>query len=105
MISAVISKILGAVFKIPLTNILGGVGMSYFSCAYSLFLPVYALSVTGLSTSVAHLTAQSAVFGMYDNARKVRKTAILIFSLTGLAGSLIIYFTAKPFCTYIGDCP
>lgn len=105
MISAVISKILGAVFKIPLTNILGGVGMSYFSCAYSLFLPVYALSVTGLSTAVAHLTAQSAVFGMYDNARKVRKTAILIFSLTGLAGSLIIYFTAKPFCTYIGDCP
>ena len=105
MISAIISKFLGAVFKIPLTNILGGVGMSYFSCAYSIFLPVYALSVTGLSTAVAHLTAQSAVFGMYGNARKVRKTAILIFSATGLAGSLIIYLIAKPFCIYIGECP
>ena len=64
MLSAVISKILGAVFKIPLTNILGGVGMSYFSCAYSIFLPVYALSVTGLSASVSRLTAQSSAFAM-----------------------------------------
>jgi len=105
MMSAVISKLLGAVFKIPLTNILGGVGMSYFSCAYSIFLPVYALSVTGLSASVSRLTAQSAAFGMYDNARKVRRTAILIFSVLGIIGSLIIYLTARPFCIYIGDCP
>lgn len=105
MLSAVISKILGAVFKIPLTNILGGVGMSYFSCAYSIFLPVYALSVTGLSASVSRLTAQSSAFGMYENARKVRRTAIIIFSVLGAFGSLIIYFTAKPFCIYIGDCP
>ena len=46
MISAVAAKVMGAFFKIPLTNILGGVGMSYFSCAYSLFMPVYALTVT-----------------------------------------------------------
>lgn len=37
--SAVIAKAIGALFKIPLTNMLGGVGMSYFSCAYGLFLP------------------------------------------------------------------
>ena len=40
MASAVIAKGLGAVFRIPLTNILGGVGMSYFSAAYSIFMPV-----------------------------------------------------------------
>ena len=47
MASAVISKAFGALFKIPLTNMLGGVGMSYFSCAYSLFMPIFALTVTG----------------------------------------------------------
>lgn len=105
MISAVISKVLGAVFKIPLTNILGGVGMSYFSCAYSIFLPVYALSVTGLSAAVSRLTAQSAAMGMYSSARKVRRTALVIFSAAGLAGSFIIYFAARPFSIYIGGCP
>ncbi|HOF68140.1 MAG TPA: oligosaccharide flippase family protein, partial [Ruminococcus sp.] len=64
MLSAAIAKMLGALFKIPLTNMLGGVGMGYFSCAYSLFLPIYALTVTGLSSAVARLTAQSTALEM-----------------------------------------
>lgn len=105
MVSAVFAKLLGAFFKIPLTNILGGVGMSYFSCAYSLFMPVYGLTVTGLSSAVARMTAQSMAFGMYENALKIRKTAHLVFILFGLTGSLAIIFIAKPFCLYMVDCP
>ena len=43
-VSMVISKIIGAVFKIPLTNILGGVGMGYYSTAYSLYTPIFAIA-------------------------------------------------------------
>lgn len=100
MVSAAAAKLLGAVFKIPLTNILGGVGMSYFSCAYSLFMPVYALTVTGLSSAVARMTAQSAALGMYENAAKVRRTALVLFSFAGLAGSLLILLLAKPFSVH-----
>ena len=35
-------KLIGALFKIPLTNILGGVGMSCFNVAYDLYYPLYA---------------------------------------------------------------
>lgn len=97
MISAAAAKVLGALFKIPLTNILGGVGMSYFSCAYSLFMPVYALTVTGLSSAVARMTAKSAALGMYSNIRRVRRTALLIFSAVGLLGSIAVLLLAKPF--------
>ncbi|MCD7811431.1 MAG: polysaccharide biosynthesis C-terminal domain-containing protein [Ruminococcus sp.] len=104
MASAVLAKLLGALFKIPLTNILGGVGMSYFSCAYSLFMPIYALTVTGLSAAVARMTAQSAALGMYENAKRVRRTALALFSAAGLAGSVLILLLAKPFCVYAVDC-
>ena len=97
MLSAAAAKVLGAVFKIPLTNLLGGVGMSYFSCAYSIFLPVYAFSVTGLSTAVAAMTAKSSALGMYENIRRIRRTALILFSLVGIAGSLLIFLLAKPF--------
>ena len=97
MLSAVAAKVLGAVFKIPLTNMLGGVGMSYFSCAYSIFMPVYAFSVTGLSTAVAAMTAKSQIFGMQENICRIRRTALLLFSLVGVAGSLLIFLLAKPF--------
>lgn len=105
MFSAVVAKILGAFFKIPLTNILGGVGMSYFSCAYSLFMPVYALTVTGVSSAVARMTAQSMALGMAENARKVRRTALIVFSAAGLAGSLLTFILAKPFSVYSVNSP
>ncbi|MBP5379616.1 MAG: polysaccharide biosynthesis C-terminal domain-containing protein [Ruminococcus sp.] len=105
MISAAAAKLLGAVFKIPLTNILGGVGMSYFSCAYSLFMPVYALAVTGLSSAVAKMTAESAALGMYRNAAKIRRTALALFSAVGLGGSLLILLLARPFSTYVIGLP
>ena len=100
MLSAAVAKALGALFKIPLTNLLGGVGMSYFSCAYSLFMPVYALTVTGLSSAVARMTAQSIALGMYKNAKKVRSTALILFSAVGLAGSAVTFLLSKSFSLY-----
>ena len=100
MASAVISKAFGALFKIPLTNMLGGVGMSYFSCAYSLFMPIYALTVTGLSSAVARMVARSLALGMYDNIKRIRRTALLIFSIFGFFGSALIFLLAKPFSEF-----
>ncbi|MDE6092176.1 MAG: polysaccharide biosynthesis C-terminal domain-containing protein [Ruminococcus sp.] len=100
MLSAAAAKALGALFKIPLTNLLGGVGMSYFSCAYSLFMPVYALTVTGLSSAVARMTAQSIALGMYRNAKKVRSTALILFSAVGLVGSMVTFLLSKSFSVY-----
>ena len=97
MVSAVIAKVLGAVFRIPLTNILGGVGMSYFSTAYSIFMPVYALTVTGLSSACARMTARSCALDMYANAARIRRVALGIFSAAGLLGALGIWLFAEPF--------
>ncbi|MEG1886626.1 MAG: polysaccharide biosynthesis protein, partial [Oscillospiraceae bacterium] len=35
-------KLIGAAFRIPLTGLLGEVGMGYFSTSYDLYLPIYA---------------------------------------------------------------
>ena len=97
MLSAAAAKLLGAFFKIPLTNILGGVGMSYFSCAYSIFMPVYSLTVTGLTAAVARMTAKAAAVGDSMQVQSIRRTALILFSLAGLAGSLLIALLARSF--------
>lgn len=95
--SALITKALGALFKIPLTMLLGGVGMGYFGCAYGLFLPIYALSITGLSTAVASLVAKEHGAGHIQNVRKIRRTARLLFAGVGLLLSGFIWLFAVPF--------
>lgn len=96
MVSAAVSKLLGAVFRIPLTNMLGGVGMSFFSGAYSVFLPVYAFTVTGISSAAARMTARSMALEMYGNIRRIRRVALCVFSLAGMIGSLAVLLLAVP---------
>ncbi|MDO5561089.1 MAG: polysaccharide biosynthesis C-terminal domain-containing protein [Oscillospiraceae bacterium] len=104
IISALIAKVIGAFFKIPLTNIIGGIGMSYFSGAYGLFLPIYAVFVTGLSAASAKLTAENTVIYGIKGAKKVKKYALINFSLIGIAGTLLLIACSWPFSKYvIGD--
>lgn len=100
MLSALLAKLLGAGFRIPLTALLGGTGMGYFSCAYGLFLPVFALSVTGINTAVATLTAQSLARDDEDSAATIAKTARRLFGRAGLVGSILLFLLAEPLCTH-----
>lgn len=97
--SALAAKILGAVFRIPLTAMLGGAGMGYFSCAYGLFLPVFALSVTGINTAVSAVTARA--LAKHDTASAVRtaKLSLRMFGIGGAAAALGLFLLAKPLCS------
>ncbi|MBR7084212.1 MAG: polysaccharide biosynthesis C-terminal domain-containing protein [Oscillospiraceae bacterium] len=96
-VSALFAKLCGAMFKLPLTAMLGGTGMGYFSCAYGLFLPVYAVFVTGLSTAVAKPVADFVGKKKFSCALKVRKTARKLCFLMGLAGTAGAFCFAKYF--------
>lgn len=96
-VSAVFAKLCGALFKLPLTNLLGGTGMGYFSCAYGLFLPLYAVFVTGISTAVARPVADFAGRGNIPAACRVRHIARLFCAGMGLAGSVLAIVLARSF--------
>lgn len=104
-ISMFIVKILGAAFKIPLGNILGGEGMGYFSTAFSMFTPVLALTASGIPMVVTQVTAQKASRGEYGELAHFRRCALILGAAAGLAGTLIIMVAALPFCSYIANSP
>lgn len=103
--SMTITKIVGAVFKIPLANILGGTGMGYFSTAYGLYSPVFALTAAGIPTVMMRLTAQNIAANRPENALKTRRTALLLFSLVGLAGTLVVALFSAFFANHIACSP
>ena len=96
--SALLAKLLGAVFRIPLTALLGGTGMGYFSCAYGLFLPVFALSVTGMNTAVSAVTAQSLAKHDAASADRTRRIAFRMFGTGGSVCAVLLFFAAEPLC-------
>ncbi|MGN1107480.1 MAG: polysaccharide biosynthesis C-terminal domain-containing protein [Huintestinicola sp.] len=104
IISALIVKVIGALFRIPLANMLGGTGMGYFSAAYGIFMPVYAISVTGLPTAAARAVSAASARGRADGGEAVKRTALSLFGAVGTAGTLIVILGAYPLCRFVsGD--
>lgn len=56
--AAVLAKIAGLVYKIPLTNMLGGTGMGYYSSAYTVFTPICAVFAGSLASAVTQYVSQ-----------------------------------------------
>ncbi len=102
-LSAMVVKIIGALYKIPIANVLGGVGMSYFSTAYEIFNPIYALTVTGLSVAVSKLVSQYTALGQPAEARRIFRKAIGLFIPIGLLGSAAILAGAEPFVRFVNN--
>lgn len=96
-IAALIVKLLGALFKIPLTNILGGDGMGYFSTAYDIYMPVYVISNAGLPVAIARIVAESVSEGRFRDVRRTLKIANTVFLITGTIGFCVMFFGSSLF--------
>lgn len=96
LITVAVTKVFGLIFKIPLAAMLGGTGMSYFSCAYSIFMPIYAVSVTGLPSAVSKMVSENAALGRYSNIIKIKKVALFSFTVIGIISTALLIVFAKP---------
>ena len=53
-----IAKIIGAIYRIPLTNLIGGYGLGLYQLVYPVYCLLLTVSATGIPSSIAKLTAE-----------------------------------------------
>lgn len=88
------AKLLGAVFKIPLTYILGEDGMSIYQTSFSVYMMFLSLATSGFPFAATKLLAEYTAVGREDRIRPVVKSVGLILTLIGFAGSACMYIFA-----------
>lgn len=96
-----ITKILGLIYKIPLTNILGGTGTGYYSCAYAVFMPMFAISVSGVPAAMSRMISENAAFERWKNVRKIRRVSRIFFLGVGFCFTFLTLALAYPLCRYV----
>lgn len=89
MTAVFVGKVAGLVFKIFLANMLGGTGMGYFSSAYAVFTPLYALCAQSLTPAVAQLVSENEGKRLYSRVRGVKTAAMRIFLLPSIILSTV----------------
>lgn len=99
LISAVIVKLIGALFKIPLSSAhcLGDEGFGFFSSAYDLFSPLYSLAMAGLPVAVARTVSEHTAAGRYRDARLSYRLSRKFFFIAGIIGTAVFAALVIPF--------
>lgn len=94
-IASFISRILGAIYRIPLTRIIGDEGMGLYQMAHPVYIFVVVLAVSGIPTALSKLVAETAATGSKREVYKVFYVILLALMITGTLGSLLLFVLAK----------
>lgn len=93
-IASIIVRIIGLIYRIPLTNIIGDEGMGYYSYAYEPYAVMLLLSYHGLPTAVSKLVAEKNGEGRYRNSYRVFKMGMLLAVVIGAITGAVLWFGA-----------
>ncbi len=103
VVATALVKVIGAVYKIPLTGIIGSLGRGYFASAYNIYTPVYAISMAGLPVAVSTIVSRNAALGKYRDVKQVMKITFPLFLGLGLVGTAALLLAAKPYVESVGS--
>ncbi|MDE7083047.1 MAG: polysaccharide biosynthesis protein [Clostridia bacterium] len=95
-IGGFVSKILGAIYRIPLTGILGGEGMGIYQMVYPLYCILLTVSASGIPTGISRLISSGKGFG-------AERQAFRLYSAVGLIGTLIMFILSEPLAAIQGE--
>nr|MCR4925574.1 oligosaccharide flippase family protein [Clostridiales bacterium] len=101
VLSTVFVKVLGLMYKIPLTTFIGEVGRGYFNAAYNIYTPIFAISMAGLPVALSTLVSHNVALGFYRNARKIFRVAFMLFFVMGVVGTFFLLLIAYPYSVYL----
>ena len=93
-VAGVITKIIGAVYRVPLVNIMGDTGMGYYGVAFQIYAIALTLTSYSLPLAVSKLVSARVAVGQYRNAYKVFRGALAFAITVGGTAALIIFFGA-----------
>lgn len=98
---SLLSKLLGAVYRILLMDALGGRGMGIYQMVFPLYCLLLTLSATGIPSALARMVAERAASG--GDGRPVLAAALPLFAAIGGAGSLAMFAFAPAFAAVQGE--
>ncbi|NMD44530.1 MAG: polysaccharide biosynthesis protein [Clostridiales bacterium] len=77
-------KILGALYKIPLSNILGDAGYGYFNAAYSIYFVMLTISSAGLPVALSRIISERGGDENQALRSKIFKVSLISFTAIGI---------------------
>ncbi|MGQ9778396.1 MAG: putative polysaccharide biosynthesis protein [Bacillota bacterium] len=95
--AAILCKLLGAAYRIPLARLIGDEGIGLYQTAYPLYLVFLSLSTAGMPLAVSRLVAERVAMNDGEGVRRVLRLALVLLGGLGLLGGAILFGGARFF--------
>lgn len=93
--ASMIVRVIGLLYRAPLTAIIGDEGNGYYGTAYNIYTIILMVSSYSMPSAISKLMAQKLAIGEYRNANRVFRCALTYGVLVGLVGSGLLFFGAR----------
>ena len=90
-------KVIGLLFKIPMSNKFGDTMMGYYNSAYMIYTVFYMVSTAGLPVAVSIMISESRAKGKIRQIKRVFWVTVGLFFAIGLIGMAILFFGAESY--------
>ena len=90
-----IVKIIGAIYKIPMQNVIGTAGFGYFNTAYQIYDVLLMISTAGLPVAMSRMISEAQALDNPNQIRKVFATALRVFLTIGILGTLMMVLFSR----------
>ena len=102
-IAGIMCKILGGIFRIPLTNMIGAEGQSYYGAAYPVYQLFYTIATAGFPVAISRMVSERVAKNDYINADKSYRIAMQTSVVVSIIAFAICCFGADQIADFVGN--
>lgn len=99
----VIVKLIGALYKVPLGNILTDAGFADFNNAYDVYSLLIVISTGGLPVALSKMVSEANALGRVNQVNKVFHLATVAFCILGTLSFLIMAVFPSQLAAFMGN--
>ena len=92
--AGIIVRIIGILYRSPLTGIIGDEGNGYYSSAYNIYTIILLISSYSIPSAISKVIAQRLALKEFRNAHRIFHCAIIYVVIVGGVASLFTFFGA-----------
>lgn len=104
-VAGIIVRLIGILYRIPMTNIIGDEGMGYYSTAFNVYNIMLILSSYSLPVAVSKMISAKLAKKEYANAYRILLSALLYATIVGGVACFITWHYAEFFSSTLFDTP
>ena len=97
IIANVVIKLIGAIYKIPLKNLIGADGMGIYNTAYMPYAFLLNIAAAGVPVATSRMAAEALALGRGEQAKRIFRITMGVMLGLGTALALVQLLVARPF--------